>query len=99
MKIKSKLMISFLIIILVPVLLSCAVLAGFHNFQIKAINESYGITDSEEMWLTNSVLLLKKVTERIMQNMQNWPQMIRISYWMRNTLSRRMRHSVRSIHT
>ena len=64
MKIKSKLMISFLIIILVPVLLSCAVLAGFHNFQIKAINESYGITDSEEMWLTNSVLLLKKVTEQ-----------------------------------
>ena len=37
MKIKSKLMISFLIIILVPVLLSCAVLAGFHNFQIKAM--------------------------------------------------------------
>lgn len=43
MKIKTKLAISFCIIIFVPVVLTSIVLVGFNNIQLKAINKTYGM--------------------------------------------------------
>ena len=41
MKIKTKLAISFCIIIFVPVVLTSIVLVGFNKIQLKAINKTY----------------------------------------------------------
>ena len=43
MKIKTKLAISFCIIIFVPVVLTSIVLVGFNKIQLKAINKTYGM--------------------------------------------------------
>ena len=43
MKIKTKLIIAFCIIIFVPILLATATVVGFCNFQAHAIEETYGI--------------------------------------------------------
>ena len=45
MKIKTKLAISFCIIIFVPVVLTSIVLVGFNKIQLKAINKTYGMED------------------------------------------------------
>lgn len=46
MKIKTKLAISFCIIIFVPVVLTSIVLVGFNKIQLKAINKTYGMEDA-----------------------------------------------------
>ncbi len=63
MKIKTKLTISFCIIIFVPVFLTCAVLFGFRKIQIKAINDTYGMEDAGTLALTNTIQFLNRVTE------------------------------------
>lgn len=62
MKIKTKLTISFCIIIFVPVFLTSAVLFGFNKIQIKAINETYGMEDAGTLALTDTIQFLNKVT-------------------------------------
>lgn len=63
MKIKTKLTISFCIIIFVPVFLTSAVLFGFQKIQIKAINDTYGMEDAGTLALTNTIQFLNRVTE------------------------------------
>lgn len=63
MKIKTKLTISFCIIIFVPVFLTCAVLFGFNKIQLRAINDTYGMEDAGTLALTNTIQFLNKVTE------------------------------------
>lgn len=43
---KTKLAISFCIIIFVPVVLTSIVLVGFNKIQLKAINKTYGMEDA-----------------------------------------------------
>ena len=64
MKIKTKLAISFCIIIFVPVVLTSIVLVGFNNIQLKAINKTYGMEDAGMLALTDTVQFLNKVTGR-----------------------------------
>ena len=62
MKIKTKLIISFCIIIFVPVFLAAITIIGFCNFQTHVIEETYGIKNANAYSIMNSVQLLNKYT-------------------------------------
>ncbi len=62
MKIKTKLIISFCIIMFVPILLSSIALWSFGRIELKAIAQNYGISDADTLNLTNSVQLLDRYT-------------------------------------
>ncbi len=64
MKLKTRLTISFCIIIFVPILLAVFVIWGFQKFQIKAIETTYGIESGTYTYLTNPVQLLNQYTKR-----------------------------------
>ncbi len=66
MKLKTRLIISFCIIIFVPVMLMGIVLYGFSHFQLKEIEQTYGVGEnSDYTYLTNSAQLLSKYTKEI----------------------------------
>ena len=64
MKLKTRLTISFCIIIFVPILLAIFVIWGFQKFQIRAIETTYGIEAGTYTYLTNPVQLLNRYTKR-----------------------------------
>lgn len=70
MKIKTKLMISFCIIVFVPVLLTCTVLLGFQKIQLQEINKTYEMEDAGTLVLTNTIQFLNRVTERTYDDLQ-----------------------------
>ena len=64
MKLKTRLIISFCIIIFVPVCLTGVALFGFRNVQLREIEQTYGVGDnSDYTYLTNSVQLLSRYTK------------------------------------
>ena len=65
MKFKNKIIISFCIIIFVPIFLSTLVLFGMQHIQIRAIEKTYGIDGSNYSYLSNSVQLLHRFTKDI----------------------------------
>ena len=65
MKFKNKIIISFCIIIFVPIFLSTLVLFGMQHIQIRAIEKTYGIDGSNYSYLSNSVQLLNRFTKDI----------------------------------
>lgn len=66
MKLKTRLLISFCIIIFVPVTMAGIVIWGFQNFQLKEIEQTYEVeSTSDYAYLTNSVQLLNKYTKEI----------------------------------
>lgn len=75
MKLRTKLTISFLTIILAPILLIGASVTVMNHFQIKALREIYGLADTEIFFSSNTLQLFNALTrnmrdevERIMQN-------------------------------
>lgn len=62
MRLKSKLIISFCIILFVPILLAGIVSVGFLNIQVKLIEENYGIQNADMFNITNVVQLLNRYT-------------------------------------
>ncbi len=62
MKVKTKLVISFCIIIFVPIALACVTCLGFSKIQVKAIEETYGIVQDENHTFTNTTQLLNRYT-------------------------------------
>lgn len=77
MKLKSKLIISFCIIIFVPIFLACIVGVSFLTFQVKLIEQNYGIQDIDAYSITNMVQLLNRYTvedfEDIIEVSENTP--------------------------
>ena len=70
MKLKTRLIISFCIIIFVPVLLAGLALFGFQHFQLKEIEKNYGVgANSDYTYLTNSLQLLNRYTKEICTNL------------------------------
>ena len=69
MKIKTKLIISFFMIILIPIALACITLYGFQNIQMKAIEKTYGISNVDAYSLFNSGKLLDGITEETYQQL------------------------------
>ena len=55
MKIKTKLIISFCIIIFIPLLLAGMVTIAFCNFQVQVIEQTYGIRNADAYSIMNSV--------------------------------------------
>ena len=64
MKFRTRLGISFCTIILVPLILSTALIFGMLKYQLHAIDETYGITGTTIENLSNSVQVMAKLTEQ-----------------------------------
>ena len=62
MKIKTKLIISFCIIIFVPMLLAGALSFLFYNFQVQTIAQTYGIRNADAYSIANSVQIMMRYT-------------------------------------
>ncbi len=70
MKIRTKLLVSFLIVIFVPIFLALVLLFGVFQFQLKNISEKYAVPDLDVFSLTNSVQLLNQYTAEDMQELE-----------------------------
>ncbi|MFR8274672.1 MAG: two-component sensor histidine kinase, partial [Roseburia hominis] len=62
MKFKNKIIISFCIIIFIPILLAVAVLFGFQKIQLKSIEQTYGVESDDYSYFSNSMQLLSRFT-------------------------------------
>lgn len=63
MKFKSKIIISFCIIIFVPIFLALITLLGFQHIQWKTIGKTYGIENMDYRYFGNSIQLLSRFTK------------------------------------
>ena len=70
MKFRNKIIISFCIIIFVPILLSTLVLFSFQKIQIKAIEQTYGVEGDGYRYFSNSVQLFNRFTKDIYQGLK-----------------------------
>ncbi len=70
MKLKTRLIISFFIIICVPIALTCVALWGFGNYQLRSIEENFGVDDLSYESLSNSLQMLTKSTQKTFEEMQ-----------------------------
>ena len=64
MKLKTRLIIGFMIIIIIPVLCSLTIVGAFSQLQIRNIEKNYGVTANYQN-LMNPIAMLNKVTENI----------------------------------
>lgn len=64
MKFKTRLIIAFFTIILIPVVLSTAMIIVLGRYQIGAIDRAYGITGTTVESLSNPMQVLSRVTEK-----------------------------------
>ena len=64
MKLKTRLVIGFMIIIIIPVLCSLTIVGAFSQMQIRNIEKNYGVTANYQS-LTNPISMLHKVTENL----------------------------------
>ncbi len=62
MKVKTKLFISFCIIIFVPIFLASLVLWGFQNVQLREIKQTYGLEGVDAYIWPNSIQMLNRYT-------------------------------------
>lgn len=69
MKLKTRLVIAFITVTILPVLLSVAVIFTFSQLQLRAIEENYGITGATYEYFTNPTKTLNKVTESTYQQL------------------------------
>ena len=69
MKLKTRPTIAFCAVILVPIVLCGAVMLGFSQYQIKAIEKTYDIDFSIETF-SNSIQIISKSTERVREELQ-----------------------------
>lgn len=78
MKFKNKIIISFCIIIFVPILLALIVLFSFQHIQLKAIEQTYGVDSEGYNYFSNSMQLLSRFTkesyEKLSDTAENHPE-------------------------
>lgn len=70
MKFRNKIIISFCIILFVPLVLATGVLFAFQQIQVKTIEQTYGVQDENYSYLSNSVQLLNRYTKDIYKELQ-----------------------------
>ena len=63
MKLKTRLGIAFLIITILPLVLSVTVIFTFSRLQLRTIEENYGITGATYEYFTNPTKVLNNVKE------------------------------------
>lgn len=71
MKFKNKIIISFCIIIFVPILLAVLVFFGFQHIQLKAIEQTYGVEEQDYSYFSNSMQLLSRFTKQSFEELTN----------------------------
>ncbi|MBR5583789.1 MAG: two-component sensor histidine kinase, partial [Lachnospiraceae bacterium] len=64
MKLKTRLIIGFIIVAFLPILLSFAVIGTFSQVQLRNIEKNYGVTATYQS-LSNPISMLNKVTESV----------------------------------
>ncbi|MBQ8802604.1 MAG: HAMP domain-containing histidine kinase [Tyzzerella sp.] len=69
MKLKTRLIIGFMIVIILPLTLSVAVITAFSQFQIRTIEETYGVSGTNYKILANPITMMDKVTETSFQHL------------------------------
>ena len=69
MKFRNKIIISFCIIIFVPIVLAAGVLFSFQHIQMRAIEQTYGVDEGNYGYLSNSVQLFNRFTREIYQEL------------------------------
>ncbi len=69
MKLKTRLIIGFITVMLLPLCISFFVITIFGQFQIRSIEKNYGITGADYTILTNPINALNKVTEPTFQKL------------------------------
>lgn len=74
MKLKTRLIVAFFTIILVPVVLVLAALFGVVNHQLTVIENHYGIEDASYDSFSNSLGILSKFTKNIYSQMDSTAQ-------------------------
>ena len=70
MKLKTRIIISFFVIILFPLALTGIALMGFTSYQMRAIEEQYGIDGVTYQSLSNNTLILDKITHKAFSNLE-----------------------------
>lgn len=70
MKLKTRLIISFLTIIFVPVLLSGLVIYGFGTYQLRSIDKNYGLEGTTYETVSNSTKVLSRLTKNIFEQIK-----------------------------
>lgn len=63
MKLKTRLIIGFITVMILPLILSLTVITIFGQFQIRSIERNYGITGADYTIITNPISALNQVTE------------------------------------
>lgn len=69
MKLKTRLVIGFITVMILPLLLSFMVIMFFGQLQIRSIERNYGITGADYTILTNPISALNQVTEPAYQQL------------------------------
>ena len=70
MKFKTRLIIAFITVTVLPLFLSVAVVFAFSQLQLRTIEKNYGITGATYESLTNPVRMLSKATEGSYQQLR-----------------------------
>ena len=71
MKLRTRLIISFCIIIFVPVLLAVATIWGFGQYQMKAVRQIYNIDGNAYDYFVNSFKVLSHFTKSDYEQLQD----------------------------
>lgn len=70
MKLRTRLIITFLVIVMLPILLICITFFGIGQYQIKAVEKAFGIEGDFYDILSNSVKVYSKGTAKIYDKME-----------------------------
>ena len=70
MKLKTRIIISFFVIILVPLVFTGACLYGFSHYMLKNIEKQYGIENPTYENLSNSLQMLSSMTKKTFDSLQ-----------------------------
>lgn len=75
MKLKNRIIISFFVIILVPLILTVIAFMGFTSYQMHSIEKQYGIEGITYESLSNNTFMLSKMTQKLFDNLQKTAKM------------------------
>lgn len=74
MKLKTRLIIAFFVIICVPILMTSVALVGFSNYQMRSLEEVYGVSDLTYESFYNSLKMISQSTRSMFEEMQKTAQ-------------------------
>ena len=70
MKLKNRMVISFFVIILVPLILTGVAVTGFTMYQVWSLEKKYGIEGVTYENLSNNTMLLSKMTQKTFSTLE-----------------------------